>query len=101
MKNSEETRTISKAVARIHANVLAFVFAVIGGCALFLMTAWLLIKGGDNIGFHLRLLNQYLIGYSVTWKGSIIGLFYGALTGGVVGWTIGFKYNRIIDIKQG
>src|SRR5262245_53656600 len=91
---------LSRAVARIQAGVLALVFGLIGGLVVFLMTAWLIIKGGANVGQHLRLLSQYFIGYSVSWPGSIIGLFYGALVGGAVGWAIGRIYNHIVSIRD-
>ncbi len=100
-KRHAETDEVSQAVARIQAGVLALVCALIGGVGLFAMTVWLLIKGGPQVGAHLQLLGQYFIGYSVTWKGSLVGLFYGALTGGIVGWAIGTVYNRIIGIRQG
>jgi len=69
MKNKKHAagKEISHAVARIHANILALMFAMIGGLGLFLMTAWLLIKGGENVGAHLQLLGQYFIGYSISW----------------------------------
>lgn len=86
---------INRKVALIHAGALALVFAAIGGAGLFLITAWLLIKGGKTVGPHLSLLGQYFVGYSVTWTGSLVGLFYGALLGGVIGWSIGFIYNRV------
>jgi hypothetical protein len=65
-----------------------------------MMTSWLLIKGGPQVGVHLQLLGQYFVGYSVTWQGSLVGLFYGALVGGVVGWSIGTLYNAIVAIRQ-
>jgi hypothetical protein len=91
---------LSRMVVRLQAGVLAFVFAVIGGLGLFLVTAWLLVKGGENVGAHLNLLGQYLIGYSVTWKGSLIGLMYGALIGAILGWCIGKLYNLIAQARQ-
>lgn len=101
MKNKyDETKEVSRAVARIHASILAFLFASIGGLGLFVMTLWLLIKGGENVGPHLQLLGQYFIGYSVSWKGSIVGLLYGALIGGVLGWTIGWIYNLVVGMRQ-
>jgi hypothetical protein len=84
---------IVSAVARIQAGVLAFVFAFLGGLGVFTMTAWLLIKGGPNVGMHLQLLGQYFWGYSVSWPGCFVGFFYGALIGGVGGWAIGALYN--------
>lgn len=94
-----QSQELSRAVARIQAGVMALVFGLIGGLGLFLMTVWLLIKGGHNVGLHLQLLRHYFIGYSVSWRGSIIGFFYGALVGGMVGWAIGKIYNRIVAIR--
>lgn len=99
-KKYDESEEVSRAIVRIQAGVLAFVCAMIGGIGLFVMTAWLLIKGGPMVGQHLKLLRQYFPGYSVTWKGSLIGFFYGALVGGGVGWAIGKIYNGIVGIRQ-
>ena len=82
-----------RAAARIQAGVLALVFAAVGGLGVFLMTVWLLIKGGPNVGVHLQLLGQYFWGYSVSWPGCFVGFFYGALVGGVGGWAVGALYN--------
>jgi hypothetical protein len=92
---------LSRAVVRIQAGVLAVVGAVIGGGAVFTMTVWLLLKGGPNVGAHLQLLGQYFIGYSVTWGGSVIGLLYGALIGGGLGWTLGTIYNKVVSLRWG
>ena len=90
----------SQAVVRLQSGVLAIVCALLGGVGLFVMTVWLLIKGGPQVGAHLQLLGLYFIGYSVTWKGSLVGFFYGALVGGAVGWSIGTIYNGIVAIRQ-
>ena len=91
---------VSRAVVRIQSGVLTIVCALIGGFGLFAMTAWLLIKDGPNVGIHLNLLGHYFIGYSVTWTGSLVGLFYGALVGGAFGWTIGRIYNAVVSIRH-
>ncbi|MBI3300776.1 MAG: hypothetical protein HYZ72_01670 [Deltaproteobacteria bacterium] len=98
---TDESEEVSRVVARIQAGVLALVCAVLGGVGLFVMTAWLLIKGGPHMGAHLQLLGQYFFGYSVTWRGSVVGFCYGALTGGLVGWTIGRVYNWIVSLREG
>lgn len=90
---------ISRTVAKIQAGVLAMVCGLIGGGGLFVMTVWLLLEGGPQVGSHLQLLSHYFIGYSVTWGGSFIGFLYGALTGGVLGWFIGFIYNKVVMIR--
>jgi hypothetical protein len=99
-KGRDQVAQLSRRVVSIQAGVLAFVFAVIGGLGLFLITAWLLVKGGENVGAHLNLLGQYLIGYSVTWGGSLVGLLYGALIGALIGWSIGKLYNLIARARQ-
>jgi hypothetical protein len=96
---SNQLDELSRAVVRIQAGVMALVFGLIGGLGIFVMTVWLLLQGGNDVGRHLRLLSHYFIGYSVSWKGSIIGLLYGALFGGIIGWLIGKIYNRIITIR--
>jgi len=90
---------ISHALARIRTGALAIVCAMIGGAGLFVMTAWLLIKDGPQVGQHLQLLSIYFIGYSVTWWGSVVGLFYGALCGGAIGWSVGTIYNKVVKIR--
>ena len=100
MSRFAQTKEISHTIARIHATILALIFAVICGVGLFIMTVWLLIKGGEYVGPHLELLGQYFIGYSVTWTGSVIGLFYGAVFGGICGWLIGMIYNLLVTIRK-
>ena len=97
-----DTRTedLNRAVIRIQAGVLAVVCGGLAGTLLFLMTVWLLIKGGPHVGTHLQLLGQYFIGYSVTWTGSLVGFLYGAVTGGIVGWAVGTIYNRVLSLRR-
>ena len=64
------------------------------------MTAWLLIKDGPDVGQHLQLLANYFPGYSVTWWGSLLGLFYGAISGAIIGWVVGFIYNRVVRFRE-
>lgn len=98
--SKKQKQELSRTVARIQSTVLALVFGLIGGVGLFAITVWLLVKGGDHVGSHLQLLNQYFIGYSVSWGGSVIGFFYGALVGGIIGWAIGQLYNRIVNYRH-
>jgi hypothetical protein len=101
MEERHATDEVSRIIVRVQAGVLAVVGALIGGASLFVMTVWLLIKGGPQVGEHLQLLGQYFIGYSVTWGGSLVGFFYGALAGGIAGWAgVGTVYNRIVSLRQ-
>lgn len=93
--NEAERRLIERAVARIRAGVMAIVFGMMGGLSLFLATAWLLVRGGPNVGQHLGLLRHYLPGYTVTWPGSLLGLAYGAVMGALLGGSLAWVYNRV------
>lgn len=90
---------IETAVARLRAGILAIVFAMVGGTGLFVATAWLLIKGGENVGATLGLLGNYLPGYAVTWPGAVVGLLYGAAIGGAAGWSLARVYNRLARVR--
>lgn len=84
-----------EAVARMRAGIMAVVFGIVGGTGLFLATAWLLVRDGENVGRTLGLLRHYFPGYSVTWPGTLVGFVYGALVGAVVGWITARVYNRV------
>ena len=98
-KDDRQYYEVSQVVARIQSGVLAVVCGLLGGLMIFMMTAWLLLKGGPNVGQHLQLLSQYFIGYSVTWPGSLIGFGYGVVVGGVMGWIVGKIYNVIVALR--
>lgn len=91
----EERQLIQASVARLRAGILALVVAMMTGTGLLVATAWLLIKGGPNVGATLGLLGNYLPGYAVTWPGAVVGLLYGAAIGGVAGWSLARIYNRL------
>jgi len=97
-KRNEE---VSHTLMKIKADALALVCAVIGGVGLFAMTVWLVIKDGPGAGQHLQLLSNYFVGYSVTWPGAFIGLLYGTVSGGLIGWVIGRIYNGVANAREG
>jgi protoporphyrinogen oxidase len=66
------------------------------GLALFLATLLLVLKGGDVVGPNLRLLSEYFPGYRVTASGSVIGLFYGFVTGFIGGWLFALLRNTMM-----
>lgn len=94
-----EEQLIRQAVLRLNGNVLGFVLGIIGALTIFVATNWLVLKGGDVVGPHLGLLDQFFIGYSVTFTGSLIGALYGFLTGYVGGLLVSWIYNTVIFLK--
>lgn len=100
-RTEDEWHQLHAAVARLRAGIMATVFGMVGGAGLFLATIWLVIRGGPNVGKHLGLLVNYFPGYSVTWKGAVIGILYGALIGALVGWLVSWVYNSVADRRSG
>ena len=99
MTEISEERLVLTAIARLRAGIMAIACALVAGSGLMVATVWLVVRGGDNVGQHLSLLGNFLPGYSVTWTGSLVGLIYGALLGGIVGWALVSVYNGIADLK--
>lgn len=98
--NTPELIVLRRAVARLRGGIMAITFAMTGGLTLFLVTSWLLMRGGENVGQHLGLLSHYLPGYSVTWTGAMLGLLYGLLIGGAIGASIAWTYNMIVVFRD-
>lgn len=98
-KRDSLDREIRRAVARLKAGILGLVLGLIFGVGLFAMTAILLIENGPNAGYHLGLLGNYFIGYTVTWKGAFIGFLWAFGVGAAIGWLIGIIYNSVVGIR--
>lgn len=79
---------IQAAFARLDPVALGISVGSVGGLGLFLATAALLLRGGAVVGPTLSLLDNYLIGFSVTWAGAFIGL--AEVAGG--GFALGFLF---------
>jgi hypothetical protein len=96
-KNEEQ---LTRAVLRLNGSITGLALGFLTGLVIFSATAFLVIKGGRNVGQHLQLLSQFFIGYTVTWPGSFVGLFYGFLTGYFAGWIVAGIYNGIVARKE-
>ena len=92
--------TLRTRVLRLNAMATGVALGVVVGLGLFVATNWLILKGGEHVGPHLALLGQFLIGYKVTFLGSVIGLGYGLVSGFVVGFMIAALHNRFADLRQ-
>jgi hypothetical protein len=90
-------RVVMTRLIRLNATIQGIVIGGIAGLGLFVVTNWLVIKGGEVVGPHLSLLSQFFIGYSVTFVGSLIGLAYGFALGFAVGYSVAWVYNSITD----
>jgi protoporphyrinogen oxidase len=91
---------VERALARVFLKLDGLAFGLslgtFAGLFLFLATLVLVLKGGDSVGPRLELLSQYFPGYSVTALGSLVGLFYGFITGFTGGWGFAFLRNATV-----
>ena len=99
MKQSDEIKLFT-GILRFNVKVMGLVSGLLIGLAIFLATNWLVIKGGDHVGPHLKLLGQFFIGYRVSFLGSIIGFAYGLTFGTLSGILIGWIYNKFVDLRS-
>ncbi len=97
-KTNEEK--IFRGVLLLNARVFGLVLGIISGLFIFIITNWLVLKGGRTVGPHLQLLSQYFIGYRVSFWGSLIGFAYGFAAGTIGGALIGWIYNKIAALRE-
>ncbi len=90
-----EREKLFKGTLWLNAKAFGLVLGLLCGLLIFMATNWLVLKGGEHVGTHLRLLSQYFIGFRVTFLGSLIGFAYGFALGTLGGSFIGWIYNKI------
>jgi len=88
---------IEAAFARLDAIALGISVGAVSGLALCIATIVLLLKGGPVVGPTLSLLNNYLIGFSVSWMGSFVGLTEATLVGFIIGFVFASLRNLGMD----
>lgn len=100
----EDEKAIEKVVLtrllRLNATILGLVIGFVMGTMIFVATNWLVLKGGSVVGPHLSLLNQFYVGYEVSFVGSLIGFAYGMVTGFTIGYVVARIYNWIAEFRE-
>ena len=84
-------------IRRLNARAWGMSVGLVLGLGLFIATNFLLLKGGTNVGAHLRLLSNYFPGYRVTFLGSVIGFIYAFVLGYGLGRLIAGIYDRLVE----
>src|SRR5262245_33159963 len=86
---------------RLNAMAQGVALGLVAGLVIFIVTNWLVLKGGEVIGTHLALLGQFFIGYRVTFVGSLIGFAYAFACGFAGGYGIARIYNWVVGWREG
>ena len=95
-----EEEQIRKTFVKLNGHVLGFVLGAIGAVIIFLATNFLVLKGGQVVGPHMGLLDQFLIGYSVSFVGSLVGAAYLFVIGYISGLFIAAVYNWVLSFRS-
>ncbi len=91
-----ERESLQHTIARLNARAWGIAFGLLCGLGLFVATNVLVIRGGQNVGQHLRLLAAFFPGYTVTFVGSLIGFVYAFVVGYGLGRLVGMVYNKLV-----
>jgi hypothetical protein len=96
MERESDTSTekaMESAFAQLDPIALGTGLGVVAASVVWFATAILLLRGGQDVGLHLRGLGHYLPGYAVSWGGSIIGAVEAALLGFLLGALLAWIWN--------
>ena len=93
--STDEQFALQSAVQDLNEKAWGIGVALVLAVALFVATNVLVLKGGSDVGPHLRLLGVYFPGYRVTFAGSLIGFVYAFVLGYAVGRTVVTLYYRL------
>jgi hypothetical protein len=104
--DNDDASKLFHGVVRLKARYIGLILGLLFGLAIFVATNWLVIKAQAMpnkdwpVGPHLQLLDQFFIGYSVSFRGSIIGFLYGFAIGTLGGSAIAFIYNTLVGLRH-
>jgi hypothetical protein len=90
-------QVLQRTVRSLNARAWGLSTGLVFGFGLLIATNFLVIKGGPNVGAHLRLLANYFPGYSVTFLGSLVGFVYAFVLGYGLGRLVATIYGRLIE----
>jgi hypothetical protein len=96
---ADEQRALNMAVESLNEKAWGIGLALLLAVGLFVATNFLVVKGGSQVGFHLRLLRAYFPGYSVSFTGSLVGFVYAFVLGygaGRTGVAVYYRLSRFL-----
>lgn len=93
----DPTPRVEPLFPRAHKLALGFAFGLTLGVGIFLLTLFHIALNPPDAA-NIELLNQYFLGYEVTWPGAFAGLAWGFGVGFVAGWLLGFVHNFTLGV---
>jgi hypothetical protein len=86
------------AFAPLHKRAFGMAVGAASGVAFFLLTAVYLLRPPAH-PIPLQLIGEYFYGYTVSWKGALVGLLWGSAVGFIAGWFIAFCRNLALAVS--
>lgn len=83
--------------APLHKRAFGIATGTVAALATFLATAIYLLRD-PQAGLDLGLLSQFFVGYSVSWRGALIGAGQAWIAGFVMGWFLAFTRNLALTV---
>jgi hypothetical protein len=90
---------LQRTFRRLDVLALGVAVGAAGAMALFLATAWSLASGAADVR-PLSLLGIYLLGYEVSWRGALLGLFEGGALGFLLGVAVASTANLLVRLAE-
>jgi hypothetical protein len=87
---------LARAFMKLDPRSFGFAWGSFGGLLLFFLTLIILNNSWYNIGEKISLINQFFPRYTISLGGSLLGLFYGFVSGFVGGWGFAFLRNMVV-----
>ncbi len=88
---------VAKAFLPLHKLAFGVATGVAAAIGIYLITIVYILRNPQP-GFHLGLLSQFFTGYSVTWRGALIGAVWAGFSGFVLGWFLAFSRNFLVGL---
>jgi len=81
---------------RINARSWSLALGSLLAAGLFVVTAVLLLRGGERPGDLLEHIDTFFPGYAITWPGAFLGALWSFATGWLAGQLLALVYNRAV-----
>jgi len=95
-ESGDSENVLISAFSRMDKLAMASAVGSASGIFFFLITIWLVIKGGDFVGPNLSLLNQYFPNFTVTISGAFLAFGYAFIWGFLFGWLFAYLRNLLL-----
>jgi hypothetical protein len=86
---------LERAFAPLHKRALGVAVGLTVALAVLVLTAFhVIVQPRDDLAIDL--IGQYFYGYDLTWRGAIVGLWWGFVAGFAAGWFMAFLRNLAV-----